>query len=61
MQGKEAMADLIRGILPEDCGDVSVISEAIPGGALTLIPPSSGAGSRNLLVDPGATFSFLRP
>jgi hypothetical protein len=55
------MADLIRGILPEDCGDVSVISEAIPGGALTLIPPSSGAGSRNLLVDPGATFSFLRP
>jgi hypothetical protein len=56
--GNEAMADLVRGIPPEDRGDVSVISEAIPGGDLTLIPPSSGADSRNLLVDPGLAFSF---
>jgi hypothetical protein len=60
MQGNEAMADLVRGIPPEDHGDVSVISEAIPGGDLTLIPPSSGADSRNLLVDPGLAFSFAR-
>jgi hypothetical protein len=60
MQGNEAMADLVRGIPPEDRGDVSVISEAIPGGDLTLIPPSSGADSRNLLVDPGLAFSFAR-
>jgi len=58
VQGNEALADLIRTIQPEDRGDVSVMLEVIPGSVLALIPPCSGAGSRNLLVHPAAAFSF---